>query len=37
MSALARSYTVSDNYFCSVLGQTFPNRIYQQAARTDRD
>ena len=36
MGALARNYTVSDNYFCSVLGQTFPNRIYQQAGRTDR-
>jgi phospholipase C len=37
MSALATNYTVCDNYFCAVLGQTFPNRIYQQAARTDRD
>jgi phospholipase C len=36
MSALARNYTVCDNYFSSVLGQTFPNRIYQQAGRTDR-
>lgn len=37
MSALARSYTVCDNYFCAVLGQTFPNRVYQMAGRTDRD
>ena len=37
MSALARNFTVSDNYFSSTLGQTFPNRIYQQAGRTDRD
>ena len=36
MSALARNYTVCDNYFSAVLGQTFPNRIYQQAGRTDR-
>ncbi|MBA2608605.1 MAG: twin-arginine translocation signal domain-containing protein [Actinobacteria bacterium] len=37
MAALARSYTVCDNYFCAVLGETFPNRVYQQAGRTDRD
>ncbi|HZN13477.1 MAG TPA: alkaline phosphatase family protein [Acidimicrobiales bacterium] len=37
LSALARNYTVCDNYFCSVLGQTFPNRVYMMAARTDRD
>jgi phospholipase C len=37
MGALARNYTVCDNYFCAALGQTFPNRIYQQAGRTDRD
>ncbi|MDX6234425.1 MAG: phospholipase, partial [Nocardioidaceae bacterium] len=37
MGALAKSYTVCDNYFCAVLGQTFPNRVYQMAARTDRD
>jgi phospholipase C len=37
LSALARNYTVCDNYFCATLGQTFPNRVYQQAARTDRD
>jgi len=37
LGALARNYTVCDNYFAAVLGQTFPNRVYQQAARTDRD
>ena len=36
LSGLARNYTVSDNYFAALLGQTFPNRVYQQAARTDR-
>jgi phospholipase C len=35
--ALARHYTVLDRYFCSFAGETFPNRFYQHAARTDRD
>ena len=37
MAALARNYTVSDNYFCSILAETYPNRFYQHAAQTDRD
>ena len=35
-SALARNYTTLDNYFCSILGPTFPNRVFQHAAQTDR-
>ena len=37
LGALARNYTVLDHYFCSFAGETFPNRMYQHAARTDRD
>jgi phospholipase C len=37
LSSLARSYTVLDRYFASFAGETFPNRFYQHAARTDRD
>ncbi|HEV3235200.1 MAG TPA: alkaline phosphatase family protein, partial [Candidatus Dormibacteraeota bacterium] len=37
LGALARSYTTSDYYFCSILAETFPNRFYQHAATTDRD
>jgi phospholipase C len=37
LGALARNYTVLDRYFCSFAGETFPNRFYQHAARTDRD
>jgi phospholipase C len=35
-SALARHFTTLDHYFCSILGPTFPNRIFQHAAQTDR-
>src|SRR5258708_26278859 len=35
-AALALHYTTLSNYFCSILGPTFPNRIFQFAARTDR-
>src|SRR5256885_1539723 len=28
--------TSFDRYFCAILGPTFPNRIYQHAAQTDR-
>jgi len=35
-SALARNYTSFDRYFCSILSSTFPNRIFQYAAQTDR-
>jgi phospholipase C len=35
LSALAKNYTVFDNYFCSMLGPTWPNRLYQLCATTD--
>jgi phospholipase C len=35
-NALALQYTVCDRYFCSILGPTFPNRMYSHAAQTDR-
>jgi len=35
-SALARNYTTCDMYFPSILGPTFPNRIFQHAGQTDR-
>ena len=35
-SALARNYLTCDRYFCSILGPTFPNRIFQNAGQTDR-
>jgi phospholipase C len=37
IGALAEHYTVLDHYFCSFAGETFPNRFYQHAGRTDRD
>jgi phospholipase C len=37
IGALAEHYTVLDQYFCSFAGETFPNRFYQHAGRTDRD
>jgi len=36
MGSLARHYTTCDRYFCSILGPTFPNRIFQHAGQTDR-
>jgi phospholipase C len=35
-SALVRNFTTLDNYFASILGPTFPNRVFQHAAQTDR-
>ncbi len=35
-SALARNFTTLDNYFPSIMSSTFPNRIFQHAAQTDR-
>ncbi len=35
LAALARGHTVCDHYFCSVMGPTGPNRMYQWAATTD--
>jgi phospholipase C len=34
---LAERYTTLDRYFCSFAGETYPNRFYQHAGRTDRD
>ncbi len=33
--ALAESFTICDNYFCSVLGPTYPNRLYSMSATLD--
>src|SRR3989441_4388237 len=35
-SALARNYTSLDRYFCSILGPTFPNRLFIHTGQTDR-
>jgi phospholipase C len=35
-SPLAMNFTTCDNYFCSYLGPTWPNRFFQHAAQTDR-
>jgi phospholipase C len=35
-AALARHYTTCDRYFASILGPTFPNRLFLHAAQTDR-
>jgi phospholipase C len=35
-SALSRNFTTLDNYFPSILSSTFPNRVFQHAAQTDR-
>ena len=35
-SAFARNFTTLDNYFPSILSSTFPNRVFQHAAQTDR-
>ena len=35
-SALARNYVTCDRYFCSILGPTFPNRVFQHCGQTDR-
>jgi len=37
MAALADSYTLFDQYHCSILGATWPNRFYQLCAATDVD
>jgi phospholipase C len=34
--ALARNYTTLNNYFPSILASTYPNRVFQHAAQTDR-
>jgi len=35
--ALADGFTICDNYFCSVMGPTDPNRLYTMAASLDPD
>ena len=35
--ALADAFTLCDNYFCSVMGPTDPNRLYTMAASLDPD
>ena len=35
-SAMARNFTTLDNYYPSILSSTFPNRVFQHAAQTDR-
>ena len=35
-TALARNFTTCDRYFASILGPTFPNRLFLHAAQTDR-
>lgn len=35
-AALANNYTLCDRYFASILGPTFPNRMFLWAAQTDR-
>jgi phospholipase C len=36
MSSLALNYTALDNYHCSILAETYPNRFFMHAATTDR-
>jgi len=35
LAAMAQGYTTLDHYFCSMLGPTWPNRLYQLCATTD--
>ncbi len=35
--SLADAFTICDNYFCSVIGPTDPNRLYTMAASLDPD
>jgi phospholipase C len=35
LGTLATEYTTFDNYFCSFMGPTWPNRMYQWCATTD--
>jgi len=37
LSALAQSYTTFDNYFCSMMGPTWENRLYQLTGTTQID
>jgi len=35
-NTLARNYTTCDRFFSAIMGPTYPNRIFQHAAQTDR-
>jgi phospholipase C len=35
-AAIVDGYTICDNWFCSFLGPTYPNRLYTHSAATDR-
>ncbi|GIH19541.1 alkaline phosphatase family protein [Rugosimonospora africana] len=35
--ALAESFTLGDNYFCSMMGPTWPNRLYWMTGTVDAD
>jgi phospholipase C len=35
-ASLAQNYTTCNRYFASILGPTFPNRLFMYAAQTDR-
>jgi phospholipase C len=37
LSALAKGYTTFDNYFCSMMGPTWENRLFQLAGTTQLD
>ena len=37
LGALAQNYTLFDNYHCSLMAATWPNRFYQLCAATDID
>lgn len=37
LSALAKNYTAFDNYFCSMMGPTWENRVYQLTGTTQVD
>ncbi|MGI8965457.1 MAG: alkaline phosphatase family protein [Limisphaerales bacterium] len=36
LSAAATNWTICSNYFSAIMAETYPNRIYQHAAQTDR-
>jgi phospholipase C len=36
LGPLVRGFTTFDRYFCSILGPTYPNRLYTHSAATDR-
>jgi len=35
-NALARAYTTCDHFFAAIMAETYPNRVFQHAAQTDR-